>query len=305
MKRRHAASWAGRIGQVARTGYKVYKKYRSLTGTTQKRQSDNYITGHHDSRGVYRYKRMPRKKKKAWKKFSSKVNAVVSKSLGQRHVVLNDSTTATAVANTQYFAAIELYGVEGTASFGTDDMDRINAADSLITTQCKTMFRSGVLDITFANTGGVTIELDLYKFEYRRTANFDNIVGLTTSLMANSPDIGATGLSMTTVGTTPWQCPSLGRYVKILKKTKFFVPVGGQTTYQHRDPRNHVWNSVESDVRNGVGIRRANFTQGVMIVAKGIPTAAAGAGAISLSFGATRTYNYCINAYQQAADGLV
>jgi len=196
------------------------------------------------------------------------------------------------------------YGVTGTATFGTNDMTRLAAADTTsFPAGAKVQFTNAVLDVTFTNYGANTIELDIYEFYYRRTANYDNLGGLIAALLGTSPNIGV-GLSASTVGWTPFQCPGLGKYIRITKKTKYFIPVGDQITYQSRDNRNRVYSTTETVTDNGVGEQKKFFTSGIFCVQKGVPTAANGSGTTGLAFGATRTYNYSTIALSQSADGV-
>lgn len=296
-------------------GYNTYtrlrQRYGGGRGSTMTRRNgvrSNAITHQHDVRKVYQRKRMPYRKKKQWVRFVRKVKAVQLKTHGKRHVVLNDSSGVSIASNVQGYGSFVVYGITGSGTGGHNDMTRIAAADSAnFGVASKVHFNSAVLDLTFSNVGGEsasTIELDIYEFYYRRTNNFANMTDLALNLLATSPNIGA-GLSLTTVGTTFFQVPQLGEYVRITKKTKFFVPIDDQMTYQMRDPGNKVFNTqdfVTDGTVNESGKR--GWTKGIAFIAKGVPTLASGAGAIEYAWGVTRTYSYSVIQSQSAADGV-
>lgn len=295
----HAMHHALRLGSQAVNMYKMYKSH-----TGQQKQSNYHqqsLTGQHDVRRVYKRKRMPYRKKKRWVRFSKKVNAVITKALAPKFVVLNDATTGTAAVNTQYTASLNLYGVEGSATFGPNDMARIAAADSEWSDATRIRFESAVFDMTLTNVNTIAVELDVYEFIYRKDDTSANTVTLIDRLLVDSPNIGV-GLTRATVGWTPFDTPGIGKWIRIMKKTKYFVQAGGQMTYQIRDARNRYFNTSEFD--QGTFLAKKFFTRGLLLIAKGIPTATDGAGTVDLSFGVTRSYHYTLLKSAQSADGV-
>lgn len=279
---------------------------RSFTQTQTKRKKTSYVTQQHDARLVYRRRPMPYRKKKNWKRFTRKVQAVLQKGLGSRQTLRNASLLMTAIAGDQAVAEITLYGVKGTsnthddisdifATFGTDAQQQ----------RKKIMFYSAVLDLTITNNGDSTegvAEVDIYEFYMRKQMEDDNWLDrVTLSLSDQETMSGMSAYSIGTRGWTPFQaCLALG-YIRILKKQKFFVGTGQAITYQIRDPANRYFNGqhLSDSFTNWVG-----KTRGVIIVAKGLIDGTGTGRAVDLAVGYTKAYNFTVDETADAGKGV-
>lgn len=145
---------AGQLGKyVARKYFRpkrsVPRKYLS---------SGNGVTSQYDKTLVYRKKRMPRRKRKSWKKFVKKVRRAMEKDYGKTSVVFNhlqDRVTGGIIVPgaDQGRSECHLYGFSGTIDTsgvsdgisGARDINVICANDTRIGPSTKVKFCSAVL----------------------------------------------------------------------------------------------------------------------------------------------------------------
>lgn len=284
---------------------------RSYTMTKRKRaRSGLGVTTQHDKQVVYRKRRMPRRRRRGWKRFARKVNAVSEKDLGSRTVLRNDLVnittnmdTAAESAHTRWY--FMLYGAtSGTAYY--NDLSEIGQDTDLGTTG-KAIFKSGVLDLTFRNNSfravgsvnpPITLEVDVYELSVG-TVLGDNAANLGQVMSEGSTETAtipgqSTALVGTQRGWTPWDFPSaLGEYrVKIWKKTKYFLGENQTFTYQFRDPRRHV---VDKQKMTTTGENIPGLSRYVYVIFKPTPGylyLAVPTDNYALSVGVTRKYLY-------------
>lgn len=282
-----------------------------------------------DRRLVYRKKSMPRRKKRRWKSFVKRVNFIKEKDLGSRTVLFNDFITiSSAVATEQVCLTTALYGFGSAPSPGyLRDLTEIGTlentgnptavAGETVDGTTKYMFQSAIMDMTIRNTSYVKesnerpivldaaaqIELDIYEVMLRMDSNDVSTDYVTLSAVLNAydeKDIGGTGLGIgiSDRGATPWECVSaLSNFkIKILKKTKYFIPNGQTITHQTRDPRRHVIPKNQLSVQDGW--YRPGWTKCYFMIAKLVPGLDIGTGigqyTCRLAVGSTRKYLYKI-----------
>lgn len=300
-------------------------------------QSGLGVTVQHDARSIYRKKTMPRYRKKRWKRFKRKINAVSEKDLGSRTVVFNKSQAFTnSTSGNHGLAYCALYSAGGVGdSFMSDmvnmsgyenvDGNPTHAAGADIQKSTKFLFQSGVLDVTFRNTsyknvGGVAtlaseakLEVDVYELissnTWSSTAATRSDITACLSYGAGSTDNlggGGLGIGYQARGSTPWDFPTALSYyrLKILKKTKYFVNNSDVFTYQVRDPKRHVINQERMEQLEGGNLPR--WTRHVLIVFKLVPGLTIGTGegeyTESLTMGMTRKYLYKIEGVNENRD---
>lgn len=167
------------------------KKNKHKSGT---RANAAMVTFQKDSKLEYSYKKMPRRKKRAWKKFTTRVKSVEASTRGTQQLILNHSFSTiinpfpdVATGNReQGISEVNLYsvgsdaGVNGardkdlilneisnyketksalgveTPFFGTNELSRISV-----------MMNMARIDITYTNTGDVTLEFDFYTIVHK------------------------------------------------------------------------------------------------------------------------------------------
>jgi len=259
---------------------------------------------------------MPRWKKRAWKRFSQKVNAVAEKSLGSRTIMFNDQVSLQVAlvnnqASSQNLDAFALYPLKNTGSDVKNDIARISDDTDLGTTG-KAIFHSGIFDMTVRNTstrdGGssnppITLEVDCYEITAGKTfetaSSATTLVGCFLEAEADTSTIPGqgTGLSIVDRGATPWDFPSaLSEYrIRIWKKTKFFIGENQTFTYQMRDPKRHV---VDRQRMKIGGENMPGMTRFLMVVMKPTPGYTyqdMNYDTAQIDIGITRKYLYKVN----------
>jgi hypothetical protein len=304
-------------GAVARK-YAINKSASYLASLSKRRSvAETGVTSQYDKVTQYSKKRMPRRKRVAWKKFVNKVQAVNSKSLGTRTVVFNDTIITSAPTTAQGFCAATLYGfcgVEDGRNSGFRDIYRICNRDNDIMTSgsdggnaSKIVFGSGVIDFTMRNTSLNAMEVDLYEINVNtdstKEPNFLQSEVEAAALTLPIPG-GAGGIGLAQRGVTIFDIPNLISQdkLKIYKKKKFFLPPGNTATHQHRDPRNHYFNATDiniNDQGNQSSYARRKMTQMFVFVTKSVVGAT---GDHQLDVGVTRKYTYYINQSAKALD---
>lgn len=273
-------------------------------------------------RGTYRYKRMPRRRKRIYKRKLKLYRHFQTKSLGMRHLTLTDGWKADSNAQSQAWTYSQLYSFDGIAPSDfnerQNDLQTINnrlTTNVNDTTQKWVQFGSAQLDLTITNTGANTAEIDIYYYYVkRRTDNFSSPVNMAGGLIDSAVQIpdSTAKQNTSTVGTTPFDIPGMGRYIKIYKSQRVYLGVGNSTFVLLKDPKNHHWNTepVISETNNtSFGERR--MTQGVIIVFKGVnsreggvPTGAPQITPVQLTMNSQRKYHYCQNLSSVAESGF-
>lgn len=315
--------WRSRSRQSVRRVNRTPKRVFSGVG----------VTSNYDARGVYRRRRMPRRKRRRWGRFIKKVRAVNEKDMGTRTVVMNDSVTVTnAQSGWHCCATLALYPQSSTKNW-LNDLNVISqlenlanptaAAGETIDKTSKIMFKSGILDLTFRNTTyktddvtvGAPVEVDVYELMMGK----DALTGATghaslSQVFADGTtdtlNIGGVGTEVTiqSRGATPFDIPAaLSRYrIKIFKKKKYFLDPGGTFTYQIRDPKNH-FRDLE-DLNERLGFNRPGWTRILYIILKVVPGFTVGNNPPAstyqeqMTIGVTRKYSYKIEGIHSDRD---
>lgn len=299
----------------------------SLTQTRRRNVTSGIgTTAQYDRKLIYRKKYMPRYKKRRWRSFIKKVNAVVDKDLGSRTVVRNDQVFNGQLMNLagetlQAQTNLGIYGNESAAFEPLNDLRRMRV-DSDLGTTGKMIFTSGIFDMTVTNTSSrqadspnpsIRLEVDVY--EITSSKDFGNVgVGTTAKTLPEVFAEGATDtanipgttntLSIARRGATPWDFPSaISEYgLKILKKTKYFLNERDTFTYQIRDPKRHF---VDRQKLNMDGQNMPGMTRFIYIIFRPVPGYEwrdTTPDVYRLTFGITRKYLYKIQDQTQDYD---
>lgn len=315
-------------------GYKFASKKQRLNPRSKKGMTTGRgVTFEHDRQYIYRKKYMPRYKKRSWRRFNNKVNAVAEKELGSRTVLFNKEIVANNnVALKQGVVSFSLYGQTSAVSSRHNDLkaisaientgDQTSAAGETVDNTSKVIFKSGVLDMTLRNTSFVdgvldadaTLETDVYEILVSKqgrdsvNGNYVNLSSFFTIADADTKVIGGTAdnLTISTRGATPWDIThALSRYgIKIKKKTKFFIRSGQTITYQLRDPKRYV--RTIGGMTEMEGCNYGRMTKFVYVFYKAVPGVTVGAGAglttEQLTCGVTRKYLYKVEGMNESRD---
>lgn len=300
---------AAKIGWNAYNSYQDYRRKRSPPETG--------VTTQYDKTTQYIKKSMPKRKKRQWKRFVQKVQAVNSKSLGTNTIVFNKSISTAVTATVQGFICAALYGFTGDSDAsnftGMRDIYTIATNDSRIgqpgsgNRTGKFTFGSACIDMTMRNAGTVTLEVDVYELMFgsdlQTNGNPISTFGQADAATPRPPTgvVTGTSIAFNSRGATPFDFPyAIGAdKMKILKKRKYLLGAGQAATLQYRDPRNYVVNPVQMDLV-GIGhYAKRMQTRIFVFVAKTLIGEAADG---TLFIGTTRKYTYEVQAYQTPAD---
>lgn len=292
------------------------------------RSNENTTTTQYDTTTQYRYKRMPKRKRRRWKNFVKKVQAVQQKSLGTRTVLFNTAIRVTGAANAQHYGVVALYGYHGkgdvligppVAYCGLRDIYRIANNDANIMDKNtngveggKFYLQSGILDVTATNVGSRTIEVDMYEVNCMEddTKETDPLATIGNAQVI-TPVIsgGSTSIDLAQRGATLFDLPNAisNDKWKIYKKRKYLLPSGASFTFQHRDPRNYMLNGadfkfLEEAASNVFSYARRKQTRLFFFVAKNV--AGYDNATVDLQIGATRKYSYVIPEISPAVDSF-
>lgn len=290
--------FASTVGRVFRTGYGNKRPGGSTGTTTKRRRYDPGITQQHDVARQYRYKRMPRKLRRRFKRRYKLFRNRLLKDLGTQTIIRNNNVTITALSTAQQYAVCHLYGFAGldnAQEMGCNDMDSIRANDPVnIPDSGKMFFQNAILDISVRNNAAVVLELDQYiilaKPKNRLFASFQAAVN---NAQGDTDVIGAgTQILMTTRGATPFEFPDLCKYFKVLSKTKFFIGAGQAITYQLKDRKDRMITGDQFNRASIAGQENAfkdGWTKCVMYIGKTITGSTDSA---NFTVAATRSYRY-------------
>lgn len=269
----------------------------------------------------YRYKRMPRYKKRRYIKKASFVKNVMSKMNGTKTLMFNSSITGSASLYDQVIFTATLYGNKGNPDnyggrtcAGLGDLWKIFDNDPDITNTTapniklldgKLVFYNAVLDLTLYNIdaeGAKKKEIDIYEIIHPKHAYENGLVELYNQAAASTGTIGVgTGLTLFTRGATPFEFPHAGVLgAKVLKKYKFYVEPTGTLTYQIRMPYTKILDAqriqeyagyTAENIESAAGsFVYPGLTRSLLIIAKNVDGTQISGNTIRM--GATRSYRY-------------
>jgi hypothetical protein len=298
-----------------------------------------------DMRSIYRRKRMSRSKRKPWVRFVKKVNAVADKDLGTRTVLFNDQLEQTNSTSTQSTLTLALYSMNNSAVNYLNDLNLIGGLENVanptataggtLTQNTKMMFQSAVMDITLRNTSEkltsidpgnpllnqyqaapeAAIELDVYEMYVRKTQADNDGRWASISDALNKYDdaqIGGTGtgIAISDRGATPFEFGHIMARcgIKVLKKTKFFIPNGQTITWQCRDPKRRVIRYGECT--KDEGFIKPGWTKTYFLVYKLVPGLSQGSQNVGqyrckINIGVTRKYSYKVEGFNEPRERLI
>lgn len=301
---------------AARGAYRVFtgaKKAWNFISGKKKTTAGNGVTQQFDMKTQYRKKYMPKKKKRAWRRFLKKNLAADMANIGTRSVIRNNQLDVTVGPTNQIYAAVSLFGRNGGSSTtdqcGSDDIQKVCSGDTEINgANEKVYFGSGVLDVTGRNVGNTQLEVDVYLIKYWGNADDHTATPIADVIAAQTqtpaiPGGSGTSLQLSDRGATPFQFPLLGKMGwRIISKKKYLVGSLQQFTYQIRDPRNYGYSQVGYNMGVSGSFVQVNKTQTLLFVIKNaVGTLENG----RMVFGCTRTYSYKVIHDNEDFDAIV
>lgn len=299
--------------------------YKSFTRPAKTSGVTRYtgVTQQHDKARIYKKKYMRKGKKRAWKKFVKKVQAVNLKDRGLVTALYNNLFSPVAEsAGAQLIFEMHLYGFKSAAASsaaGCNDIATLISSDfqtrqgvqknfstnALETTfgkdgaADKIMFESAILDATISNNNSTTVEIDVYAIRYNKftKGNFSTLRqafqiaenDLTSSVQGNVGP-GQPLLTLDSRGCTPFEIGKgiSASGIQILGKEKYLISAGQAITVQLRDPKNRYFNASDF-IESSTSYKYSNWTQTYLIIGKKVVEDET---PMTLRIGCTRSYKY-------------
>lgn len=287
------------------------------------------VTTQTDNRKQYSRRNAPIRLKRKMRRMRRRFVSSLMKLVGTRTIFVNYQYDSTAAIGTQIFDTAVLYGYGPSTTLaaysrGYNDLNSIVANDTLLNNtvndpslrlsggDVKVYMDTGVIDMTIQNLSSIEqlegpittgVELDIYEFtcngKFQRSLAADGGGGFTIHnyYVNRAADQATQGAGLTQIdpfdrGVTPFEMGIQNKEMglRVVKKTKYFIPYGDVVTYQIRDSRNHGFSTRK--VINDQPVCMP-FAKGVIIVCKVLPQYA-DAIAPNLQIGCSRKYKYKI-----------
>lgn len=282
----------GAIGLAASTKRKAGRSY---TRNKRRKTESAFLTYDNDFKTDYRYRPMPRRKRRAWKRFSKKVTAVINKNEGLKKHLYTRVFETSSNANSTFYDSAMVYTPDARvdtldADIGTIFREMLPAGtfDNAYNLSTNSdiasflRFESCVMEVTWRNTGTQPLIIDLYYVRCRKD------FGLTSSNTQNNAqgiynlgfvkqgiveDINdgnvpfTDGQAAIQYGTTPFQSPLFCQHYKVITKQKIVIAPGNSVSRTLKDPRNRRINAM--DIR--ASICKRNLTHGYFWQHYGVP----------------------------------
>jgi len=261
---------------------------------------------------MYRKRRMPRKRKRAWKRSIRKHRALNQLDLGLRTMMFsdNDSTSSgTGFQGILEFSAMTNDGAIKTVSSNfAQELSSIVTQEGLPTT-AKINIASYRQDITIANEGDTVMEMDIYECIPIKQSN--NTVGQQTARehwargYTISTAIGALPkLGIGELGANPFQSRYFSQHFKILKVRRVYLGTGNCTSWTVSKPANRVINaSMVSNYTFSQYIPKVSSLQ--LVVFKGCPTPTQSCANATVNWNVQTTINYKLEGITENATAVV
>lgn len=304
-------------------GSAIANRYVGSRAPTRTKKSVDYggITTQYDKHQLYRKKFMPKRKKRAWKKFAKKVQAVEIADRGLVTHILHFDRVQTVAASAQAFQACHLYGWSGTNGLaneiGPRDMKGIfernyllrktvydSANDNVLKADGgndwlnvidEVRMQSAILDVVMQNTGNVTLVVDMYHLWYTEETDQATLSQVIINGAAETQPIQTTGGALpvggiTTLGVSLFDIgKSLSQGIKVMKVKQFLLGPSQVVTEQIRDAKNWKLNPYKC-VRESNQFTNPTVTESLLFVAKNVNATTEG----SIRYSATRHYRFTV-----------
>lgn len=309
----------------------VRRGIRAMSIDSPRQTSGVVTTAQYDVSNQYRYKKMPKFKKRKWVKGLKRMDAMDMSKSATQTIVFNSTISAKLdwVNNfkTQNWMCCHLYGMNGepkggdppnTQEVGVEDLKAIRLADYRIKTQKNTRvkFESAVLDITVRNPNDLGLEVDVYDVSWSSATRQKNMVDFHTNVVGSTLNNANTAVVSNAQwdarGVTPFDTVQFAANgARIISKRKVFLKAKETFTYQYRDPKNHYISPDDFD--DTIGYVKPYTTRTLLFVFKAItgelfitgtgvtgdPFVANPNVDLELQAGVTRIYKYKIKGEQE------
>lgn len=315
--------WTVRNTKRSRTNGRPHRRSRPGRTMRGKRSSNSITTHDHDISTTYRYRRMPKFKRRRWRGFVQKVQAARATTAGLRSCGRTAIFALRGLANTQDYSFIGLYsynggigaaGATGGGFDANDDMVRVLTNEDPTIISHKYMFQSGTMrmsltsvDDTIGPFPAAPVIVHIYSLGLRDDYYTGTITGINpvVQYIAGYTDAGQIGLaSKISAGqliSTPFNNPNFLRLYKVYKVQKVQLEPNEVFTWEFRDPKNHIINGT--DVRD-YGAKRG-ITKYWFFTVSGAPASTGQTYPFRVQAVVTKNYNYYELENNQVASGNV
>lgn len=296
----------GRYIAPAVSGYRAMRtRFRGNGGSGgSSRKYPAALTAHHDRGTIYRYKRMPYRRKRQWKNFTRKVQHVLQKTTGSKFTVITRKGNATSPAGAQgYFNIHTVMGLNGSASTSESCRDVSHLFDLAVQAGIINQKNAGKIVVTgfmaetqIHNIGSEDVWLDCYYWRCKKpvpkstaTDGFGVLWAESMTDMLGIFPPGGSKPNPNSYGVTPFQGGNqMAKSIRIWKKTRQLIAPGNTIQLETRSGKNYVrsWAFDEEYAMD-------RCTEGILFLWYGVPTAANDVStATSLQFSTNVNYTW-------------
>lgn len=310
--------------------------YNMAGGSSRSKKSVSYdgTTTQRDDKTSYRKKRMPRRKRKAWKKFVRKVVAVEIKDRGLQTQKFKYFSNRTVGTNAQAVIAAHLYGASDTTSLGPEEAGNrdlwwlaqaanikpenyIKAVGGYTNPTIPDKFllsdirmQSAILDLVLRNNGNQTIIAEIYHVWYAKNCPFESFLHANNYIYTNKVATqkgGAAGIADDALVEIQQRNVSLfdlgdltaGLNMQIRSVREVQLAAGGIHKMQIRDPKNYKLDMSQytSQPSNNTYVDK-KLTESYIVLLKNYGTES-----VNVSFYIDRTYKYTVEGIRTRQNG--
>lgn len=283
-------AWRNRRA-IVKAGRAVGKGLRNYFG------SNSTTTAQRD----IRTQRAPRTKP-VNKRFTRKVERVISAHAGRNTVLFNSLATAlSSSASQQNWGMVTLFGANGSSGENSDIAHMLTFhedATDIEDPESKNLFYNyGVLELGISNRNITDrVIVDLYEWKVRKGVTiFTSPSALINSNVLDEdiltdPLAVTNQISLGSIGATPYQIPDLCKNLKFGKRTTIQIAPGGTTTYTMARKKNRWISGLK--VRDSTSFAFHGWTEGILIVFRGAPAIGTSAAASNIDLMRNRKYSW-------------
>lgn len=276
-------------------GY-LRRRIGSATQTGSRRDTGmSGVTNMYDAKTMYRRRRIGRTKLRYRRRAYRRFTRMFTNTLGCNQFVKTNTQDISCAANQQIATSFIFCG----AGIADPHQDLLSIRSNIQASGTAANWRRNetlyvkrsVCDITLFNSSATpTADIDVYLIRCRKNCSVQGSVdGDFNTLLTSEqkPDgSGATTLTTTTIGATPFQAPQFCEYFSILRKTKYMISPGQSVHFQIKQ------GFRQFNLENATGSAQIAGNLGVLIVWNGVyQTSAIGFPACTLGVTYSRTYN--------------
>lgn len=243
----------------------------------------------------------PPRSKRVNKRFTRKVEGVISQHAGKNTVIfIAAPNTIISAAGAQAFAWFTLFGSNGSTG-QTSDINKMltlhEDPTDLEDPESKNLFFNyGVVEMAFTNRSTVSrCYVDIYEWKTRRGVDFLSPNAMLSSNIADEdiltdPAGPAGNVNLNEVGVSPYQISEVCKNMKFGKKTTILLGPGGTSNYTMARKKNRWLSGIK--VRDHTSFAYDGWTEGLLFLTRGAPENGSIAAAITIDYVNMRKYSW-------------